>query len=73
MGKILRWRLMLFKLSGASVEVHEAFLDESELVPTYENTEPCIDQISSLLEFECRECSRLLYDDLMLGSKVFGG
>jgi hypothetical protein len=69
MGEILRWRLLLFKVSGTSVGTHEASWDESEQVLTYENTELRMDQIPSLLESEYQGCSQLLYDYLMLGLK----
>ena len=36
---------------------------------TYEDTELRMDQIPSLLKSEYQGCSRLLYDDLMLGVK----
>ncbi|KAI7349578.1 hypothetical protein KC320_g5979 [Hortaea werneckii] len=67
MGEILRWRLLLFKVSGASVGTHEASWDEREEVLTYEDTELRMDQIPSLLASEYQGCSQLLYDDLMLG------
>jgi hypothetical protein len=67
MGEILRWRLLLFRVSGTSIGTHEASWDESEQVLTYENTELRMDQIPSLLESEYQGCSQLLYDDLMLG------
>jgi hypothetical protein len=69
MGEILRWRLLLFRVSGTSVGTHEASWDESEQVLTYENTELRMDQIPYLLESEYQGCSQLLYDDLMLGLK----
>jgi hypothetical protein len=69
MGEILRWRLLLFRVSGASVGTHEASWDETEQVLTYENTELRMDQIPCLLESEYQGCSQLLYDDLMLGLK----
>jgi hypothetical protein len=69
MGEILRWRLLLFRVSGTSVGTHEASWDESEEVLTYENTELRMDQIPYLLESEYQGCSQLLYDDLMLGLK----
>ena len=69
MGEILRWRLLLFRVSKDSVGDHEAFWDESEQVLTYEDTELHMDQIPTLLESECRDCRRLLYDDLMFGIK----
>lgn len=69
MGEILRWRLLLFKVSGASVGTHEASWDESEQVLTYEDTELPMDQIPSLLASEYQGCSQLLYRDLMLGLK----
>jgi hypothetical protein len=68
-GEILRWRLLLFRVSGASIGTHEASWDESEQVLTYENTELRMDQIPSLLESEYQGCTQLLYDDLMLGLK----
>jgi hypothetical protein len=68
-GEILRWRLLLFRVSGTSVGTHEASWGESEEVLTYENTELRMHQIPSLLESEYQGCSRLLYDDLMLGLK----
>ena len=69
MGEILRWRLLLFRVSGASVGTHEASWDETEQVLTYENTELRMDQIPCLLKSEYQGCSQLLYDDLMLGLK----
>jgi hypothetical protein len=39
MGEILRWRLLLFKVSGASIRTHEASGDESKQVLAYEDTE----------------------------------
>lgn len=45
MGEILRWRLLLSKVSSASVGTHEASWDESEQVLTYEDTELRMDQI----------------------------
>jgi hypothetical protein len=69
MGEILRWRLLLFKVSGASVSTHEASWDESEEVLTYEDTELRMDQIPSLLASEYQGCCQLIYDDLMLGLK----
>ena len=67
MGEILRWRLLLFKVSGATVGTHEASWDESEEVLTYGDTELRMDHIPSLLASEYRGCCQLLYDDLMLG------
>ena len=67
MGEILRWRLLLFRVSRTSIGTHEASWDESEQVLTCENTELRMDQIPSLLESEYQGCSQLLYDDLMLG------
>jgi hypothetical protein len=61
MGEILRWRLLLFTVSGTSVGTHEASWDESEQVLTYENTELRMDQIPSLLESEYQGCSQLLH------------
>jgi superfamily II DNA helicase RecQ len=68
MGEILRWRLLLFRVSGTSIGTHEASWDESEQVLTM-NTELRMDQVPSLLESEYQGCSQLLYDDLMLGPK----
>lgn len=67
MGEIFRWRLLLFKVSGATVGTHEASWDGTEEVLTYEDTELRMDQIPSLLAFEYQGCCRFLYDDLMLG------
>ncbi|KAK0257443.1 hypothetical protein LTR35_018222, partial [Friedmanniomyces endolithicus] len=67
MGEILRWRLLLFRVSKDTVGDHEAFWDESEQVLTYEDVEWHMDQIPTLLESEYRDCRRLLYDDLMFG------
>jgi hypothetical protein len=61
--------LLLFRVSKDSVGDHEAFWDESEQVPTYEDTELHIDQIPTLLESKFCDCRRLLYDDLMFGAK----
>ncbi|KAI7199144.1 hypothetical protein KC365_g19132, partial [Hortaea werneckii] len=67
MGEILRWRLLLFRVSKDTVGEQEAFWDESEQVLTYEDTELHMDQVPILLESEYRDCRRLLYADLMLG------
>ncbi|KAI7140984.1 hypothetical protein KC316_g16311, partial [Hortaea werneckii] len=67
MGEILRWRLLLFRVSKDTVGEHEAFWDESEQVLTYEDTELHMDHVPTLLESEYRGCQRLLYADLMLG------
>jgi hypothetical protein len=56
-GEILRWRLLLFRVSGTSIRTYEASWDESEQVLTYENTALRIDQIPSLLESEYQGCS----------------
>lgn len=69
MGEILRWRLLLFRVSKDTVGNHEAYWDESEQVLTYEDTELHMDQVPTLLESEYRDCRRLLYDDLMFGIK----
>lgn len=69
MGEILRWRVLLFRVTKDTVGEHEAFWDESEQVLTYEDTELHMDQVSTLLESEYRDCRRLLYDDLMFGIK----
>ncbi|KAI6882191.1 hypothetical protein KC360_g5991 [Hortaea werneckii] len=69
MGEILRWRLLLFKVSSTSVGTHEASWDESEQVLTYEDTELRMDQVLLLLASEYQGCCQLLYDDLMLGLK----
>ena len=69
MGEILRWRLLLFRVSKDTVGEQEAFWDESEQVLTYEDTELHMDQVPILLESEYRDCRRLLYADLMLGIK----
>lgn len=69
MGEILRWRLLLFKVSKESVGDHEASWDGSEQVFTYENTELHMDKVPILLASEYRECQRLLNNDLMLGQR----
>lgn len=72
MGEILRWRLLLFKISKESIGDHEASWDESEQVLTYEDTELHMDQIPTLLASEYQDCHRLLYDDLMMSQKTIG-
>ncbi|TKA73156.1 hypothetical protein B0A55_10843 [Friedmanniomyces simplex] len=67
MGEVLRWRLLLFRVSNDTVGDHEAFWDEAEQVLTYEDVELHMDRIPTLLESEYRECRRLLYNDLMCG------
>ena len=69
MGEILRWRLLLFRISKDSVGDHQATWDESEQVSRYEGTEVHMDQIPTLLLSKYNECRRLLYDNLMLASK----
>lgn len=48
MGEILRWRLLLFRVSKDSVL--EAFRDESEQVLTNEHTELHMDSIPTPLD-----------------------
>jgi hypothetical protein len=48
MGEILRWRLLLFKISKESIGDYEVSWDESEQVLTYEDTELHMDQIPTL-------------------------
>ena len=69
MGEILRWHLLLFKVSGASIGTHEASWDESKEVLTYEDIELRMDQIPSLLASEYQGRCQLLYSDLILGLK----
>ena len=69
MGEMLRWRLLLCRVSKDTVREHEAFWDEREQVLTYEDTELHMDQMPTLLESEYRDCRRLLYTDLMLSIK----
>ena len=69
MGEILRWRLLLFRVSKDGVGDHEASWDEDEQVLTYEDTELHMHQIPTLLLSEYRACQQLLYDDLLLGRK----
>lgn len=69
MGEILRWRLLLFRVSKDNVKTRQATWDESEQVLTYEDTELHMDQIPELLVSEYNDCRRLLYEDLMFGSK----
>ncbi|KAK1076625.1 hypothetical protein LTR33_008780, partial [Friedmanniomyces endolithicus] len=69
MGEILRWRLLLFRVSKDSVGDHEASWDKDEQVLTYEDTELHMHQIPTLLLSEYHLCQQLLYDDLMLGQK----
>ena len=66
MGEILRWRLLLFKISKENIGDHEASWDESEQVLTYEDTELHMDQIPTLLASEYQDCHRLLYNELMM-------
>ncbi|KAK1807496.1 hypothetical protein LTR12_018154 [Friedmanniomyces endolithicus] len=68
-GEILRWRLLLFRVSKDSVGDHEASWDEDEQVLTYADTELHMHQIPTLLLSEYRLCQQLLHDDLMLGQK----
>jgi hypothetical protein len=51
-GEILRWRLLLFKISKESIGDYKASWDESEQVLTYEDTELYMDQIPTLLSSE---------------------
>jgi hypothetical protein len=72
MGEILRWRLLLFKISKESIGDHEASWDESEQVLTYEDTELHMDRIPALLASEYQDCHRLLYNDLTMSQKMIG-
>jgi superfamily II DNA helicase RecQ len=69
MGEILRWRLLLFRVSKDTVGEHEALWDEEEQVLTYESVELHMDDIPKLLRSEYRDCQTLLYEDLMFGVK----
>lgn len=68
MGEILRWRLLLFKISSTSVGTHQATWDEQEEVLQYEGVELHMNDIPTLLMSEYGECRRLLYEDLMFSS-----
>lgn len=70
-GEILRWRLLLFRVSKDSVGEYEAFWEKGKQALIYEDTELHMDQIPTLLESEYRDCRRLLYEDLMFGIKDF--
>ena len=52
MGEVLRWRLLLFKVSTTSISSQEAGWDEHEEVLTYEDIELRMDYIPSLLVSE---------------------
>jgi superfamily II DNA helicase RecQ len=67
MGEILRWRLLLFRISKDSVGTHQATWDEAEEVLKYEDTELHMNDIPRLLLSEYQECQQLLYEDLMFG------
>ena len=71
MGEILRWRLLLFRISMDSVGTHQATWDEDEEVLKYKDTELQMEHIPTLLVSEYHECRRYLYDDLMFGHKSF--
>ncbi|KAK3684401.1 hypothetical protein LTR37_020307 [Vermiconidia calcicola] len=71
LGEILRWRLLLFRISKDSVGTHQATWDENEEVLKYKDTELQMDYIPTLLVSEYRECQRYLYEDLMIGTKTF--
>ncbi|TKA60112.1 hypothetical protein B0A55_12260 [Friedmanniomyces simplex] len=63
MGEILRWRLLLFRVSKDSVGDHEAFWDETEQVLTYEDVEALLmaiehsDPISRLFVADTQQSS----------------
>jgi superfamily II DNA helicase RecQ len=67
MGEILRWRLLLFRISKDSVGTHQATWDEDEEVLRYEDTELHMSDIPRLLLSEYKECRQLLYENLMFG------
>lgn len=67
MGEILRWRLLLFKISKDSVSDHQAEWDETEEVVTFEGTKLHMSQIPTLLLSEYNGCRQLLRNELMLG------
>ena len=68
MGEILRWRLLLFKISKDSVGTRHATWDEKEEALTYQGVELHMGDIPTLLASEYGECRRLLHEDLMLGA-----
>lgn len=70
-GEVLRWRLLLFKVSREEVSARQAIWDEREQVLTYGDTELHMDHIPKLLLSEYEECRRLLYADLMFGASDF--
>ena len=70
-GEILRWRLLLFKVSKEEVSVRQAMWDETEQTLTYGETELRIDHIPKLLVSEYEGCRHLLYTDLMFGATNF--
>ena len=63
--------MLLFRISKDSVGTYQATWDENEEILKYEGTELHINDIPTLLGSEYRECRRMLYKDLMFGTKRF--
>ncbi|KAK0342475.1 hypothetical protein LTR91_025953 [Friedmanniomyces endolithicus] len=71
LGKILRWRLLLFHVSMNTIGQHQTTWIQQEQVLTFEDSELRIDQAPTLLASEYCDCQRLLYDDVTLDLKNF--
>jgi hypothetical protein len=67
MGEVLRWRLLLFRVSKETVGQRQATWDKAEEVLTYNGTELRLDEVPKLILSEFQEAERYLYDELMLG------
>jgi hypothetical protein len=49
MGEVLRWRLLLFRVSKETVGQRQATWDKAEEVLTYDGTELRLDEVPKLI------------------------
>ncbi|KAJ9658216.1 hypothetical protein H2201_007889 [Coniosporium apollinis] len=67
-GELLRWRLLLLKISKDDVGAHQARWDEDEQILTYDDTELRMDEVPKLMLLEYEQACELLYGELIFGA-----
>ena len=68
-GELLRWRLLLLRISKDDVGAHQARWDGDEQILTYDDTELRMDEVPKLLLSEYEQACELLYGELMFGAQ----
>ena len=70
MGEIVRWRLLLFRVSRDDIGEHSVTWDVAQEVLTYRSTRLRLEDVRNLLKMEYDGCCQLLHDALKFGSDL---